>query len=241
MIDLHSHVLPGIDDGAKDINESLGLIEAAIENGISHMVCTPHIQLGRFDNNLTTISGAFEQLQTAVIKQELNIKLAFAAEVRICPEIMLLAKQQSLPFLGQWQQRQVLLLELPHSHVPAGTEQLIKWLLNNNIMPMIAHPERNRDILADYTKFTQLQRLGCLFQITAASICGDFGEESKALAERMLEEEAATIIATDTHNLKRRPPKLKQAKEAAARIVGAEKAQQLVYDTPRQISQSKFN
>ena len=229
MIDLHCHILPGIDDGAKDIDESLALVQAAIDDGISHIVCTPHIQIGRFDNNLTTISSAFDNLVAAVKQKNLTIDLAFAAEVRICPEIMLLAKQGKLPFIGKWcddsgQVKDVLLLELPHSHIPAGTEQLITWLHKNNIIPMIAHPERNRDIIADFTKFKRLSKLNCLFQITAASLCGDFGEVPQQISEQLLIDDEVTIIATDAHSIKRRPPKLTQAKLAAANIIGEEKS-----------------
>jgi len=245
MFDLHCHILPGIDDGAKDINDSLALIKAAINDGISHIVCTPHIQIGRFDNDLNIISSAFNTLEQAVKQQGLPINLAFAAEVRICPEIMLLAKQKKLPFLGQWQEesgqvKEVLLLELPHSHIPAGTEQLITWLHKNNIMPMIAHPERNRDIIADINKFKRLSKLNCLFQITAASLCGDFGEVPQQISELLLKEDQVTIIASDAHSIKRRPQKMTQAKLAAEKIVGADKAQQLVFDIPKLISEVKF-
>lgn len=241
MIDLHCHVLPGLDDGAKNIDESLSLIRAAIDNGISHMICTPHIQTGIYDNTIENIAQAFEQLAQQVTLKSLNIQLAFAAEVRICPEIMLLAKQNKLPFIGLWQEKQVLLLELPHSHVPAGTEQLIKWLHKNDIIAMIAHPERNRDILADFSKFKQLARTGCLFQITAGSVCGDFGESVQQLSYKLLLDDLVTIMATDAHSVKRRPPKLAEAKAVVVELVGQEKAEQLVYEIPKLISESKFS
>jgi len=240
MIDLHCHILPGIDDGAQTIEESIALVKLAIADGVTHAVCTPHIQLGRFDNNVRTIATAFEILSAEIESQQLNIKLAFAAEVRICPEIMILAKQNKLPFIGKWQDTDVLLLELPHSHVPPGTDQLIKWLHKNNIMPMIAHPERNRDIIADYNKFEMLSRLGCLFQVTATSLCGHFGDTIQAIANRMLEEGKVTILATDAHNLKRRPPNLSAGMYAAADIIGQKLAKELVIDTPKLISESKF-
>lgn len=246
MIDLHCHILPGIDDGAKNLAESLALVQAAIDDGISHIVCTPHIQLGRFDNNIQIITTAFNSLVAAVKKEQFTINLAFAAEVRICPEIMLLVAQKKLPFLGQWQEKSgqikdVLLLELPHSHIPAGTEQLIAWLNKKNIIPMIAHPERNRDIIADITKFKRLSKLNCLFQITAASLCGDFGEVPQKIAEQLLKEDEVTIIASDAHSIKRRPPKLTQAKLLAEKIIGEKKAQQLVFDIPKLISATKFS
>lgn len=240
MYDLHSHVLPGIDDGAQSIDDTITLLKAAIDDGISHIIATPHIQLGRFDNTLSNISATHQQVITHEQVKSLPIKLDFAAEIRICPEIMLLVKQQRLPFLGEWQQQSVLLLELPHSHIPAGTEQLIKWLMNENVMPLIAHPERNRDIQADYQKFKRLVKTGCLFQLTAASITGDFGEQAKSIAEQIIADGKATIVASDMHSLKRRPPKMSQAYEIVLRWFGEDVAKQLFVVNPRLIAESKF-
>jgi len=106
---------------------------------------------------------------------------------------------------------------------------------------MIAHPERNRDIMADYHKFEMLCKLDCLFQVTAASLCGQFGDIAQSIATRMLEQDKVTILATDAHNVKRRPPNLLAGRDAAAEIIGEEKAQALVYDTPKLISESKFS
>lgn len=240
MIDLHCHILPGIDDGAQTIEDSIELINAAVADGITRIICTPHIQLGRFDNTIDTITTAFEELQEHTIKNDIDVELAFAAEVRICPEIMLLVKQKRLPFIGKWLQKDVLLLELPHSHIPAGTEQLINWLNKNNIIPMIAHPERNRDIIADITRLSRIPTSSCLYQITASSICGDFGDIPQRISEQLLLEDKVTIVASDSHNIKRRPPKLNQAKNIVEKLVGAEKADMLFYHTPKLISDSKF-
>lgn len=240
MIDLHCHILPGIDDGAQKLTDSIDLVKLAITDGITHAICTPHIQLGRFDNNVKIISDTFDLLVAEIKSQQLSIELSFAAEVRICPEIMLLSKQNSLPFIGKWQNTDVLLLELPHSHIPPGTDQLIKWLRKNDITPMIAHPERNRDIMADYRKLDMLCNLGCLFQVTAASLCGHFGDTSQAIATSMLKEDKVTILATDAHNVKRRPPNLQAGRNAAADIIGDKKADSLVFDIPKLISASKF-
>jgi protein-tyrosine phosphatase len=240
MIDLHCHILPGIDDGAQNIEESIELIHAALADGITRIICTPHIQLGRFDNTIETISTVFNQLKEQTIKAGIDIELSFAAEVRICPEIMLFVKQKRLPFLGQWQQKDVLLLELPHSHIPAGTEQLIHWLNKNNIVPMIAHPERNRDIIADISRLSRIPRSSCLYQITASSLCGDFGDIPRKISEQLLLEDKVTIIASDAHSMKRRPPKLSEAKKIVEGLVGAQKASMLFYHNPKLISDSKF-
>ncbi|WP_448212795.1 tyrosine-protein phosphatase [Colwellia sp. MEBiC06753] len=241
MYDLHSHILPAIDDGAQSIDDTVALLTAAVKDDISHLICTPHIQLGRFDNSLSSIGQVFEQVSQHPAVKALPITLSYAAEVRICPEIMLLAKQQKLPFVGHWQQMDVLLLELPHSHIPPGTEQLIKWLINHNIMPMLAHPERNRDIQADYNKFNLLAKSGCLFQLTASSIIGDFGELAQKVATRIIAQEKATIVASDCHNIKRRPPKMSEAFNYVSRHFSSTQAELLFKQTPKQIAERKFH
>ncbi|REL36550.1 tyrosine-protein phosphatase [Thalassotalea euphylliae] len=240
MYDLHSHVLPGIDDGAQSIDDTVALLKAAVDDGISHLIATPHIQLGRFDNTLSNIAAIHQQVIDHEQVVSLPIKLAFAAEIRICPEIMLLAKQQALPLLGQWHGHSVMLLELPHSHIPAGTEQLIKWLINQSIIPLIAHPERNRDIQADYQKFKRLAKTGCLFQLTASSITGDFGEHAQSIAEQIIKDNKAAIVASDMHSMKRRPPKMSQAYQSVSSLFGEEVANLLFVTNPQLIAESMF-
>ncbi len=159
MIDLHSHILPGIDDGARSLDIALEMAQQAVDCGISRMVCTPHIHKGYFDNSLGTIKPVFDELVTAVQAAEIPLALSYAAEVRVNELIPIWYKQGELPFIGELNGKKILLLEMPHSHVPQGLESLIKWLLRNNVQPLIAHPERNRELLAEPAKFSWLQPL----------------------------------------------------------------------------------
>ena len=164
MIDLHSHILPGIDDGARSLDIALEMAEQAVSCGISHMVCTPHIHRGYFDNSQSSIEAAFQSFNEHVKRESIPLSLSFAAEVRVNELIPIWHKKGELPFLGKYDGKNVLLLEMPHSHIPQGLDVLIKWLLRNNIQPLIAHPERNRELIAENDKFNWLQRQGCLFQ-----------------------------------------------------------------------------
>ena len=153
MIDLHSHILPGIDDGARSLDIALEMAEQAVSCGISHMVCTPHIHRGYFDNSQSSIEAAFQSFNEHVKRESIPLSLSFAAEVRVNELIPIWHKKGELPFLGKYDGKNVLLLEMPHSHIPQGLDVLIKWLLRNNIQPLIAHPERNRELIAENDKF----------------------------------------------------------------------------------------
>jgi len=208
----------------------------AAADGISHITLTPHIHAGRYENDISTITPAFSSFRKAVEAENIPLTLAIAGEVRISDELLMLVPQKKVPFLGEWQGKKVLLLELPHSHIPPGTEKLVKWLLAQNIMPMIAHPERNKDILRNLDLITPFVEMGCLFQVTAMSMSGDFGKESERRSIQLLEKGWITILATDAHNMKYRPPVLSKGYEAAKRIVGEATAKALVLDTPRLIA-----
>lgn len=240
MIDIHCHLLPGIDDGAKDMAESLSLIKLAIEDGVSRIVLTPHLHFGRFDNTLPVIKLAFATLAAEVKQENLAIDLAYAAEVRLDSEMLALLANKELPLYGHYNGQQFMLLEFPHSHIPAGSDRLVKYLKKQNITPVIAHPERNRDLLDAPDKIKQFARLGCWFQVTASSITGHFGEECQALALSYIEQDLIQIVASDAHNLKRRPPLLSQARGKVTELFGEEKAQQLFYNNPYNITASLF-
>ncbi len=240
MIDLHNHLLPGIDDGAPDLKTALDLARMAVKAGITHVVCTPHIHPGRYDNTVASISAARKQLVDGLREEGIALQVAAAAEVRYGTELMNGIEQNTLPFLGTWHGKRVLLLELPHSEVPFGAERLTEWLLQHDVMPMIAHPERNKGVMNCPRKLKPFIEQGCLLQVTAGSVAGRFGEPAQMIANALLELGLVTILASDAHNMQHRPPVLSEGMEHAARIVGAFQAERLVIDTPWQIARGHF-
>lgn len=211
MIDLHSHILPGIDDGARNLDIALGMAHQAVECGITHVVCTPHIHKGYFDNSLSGIRLSFKQFEQEVQEANLPLTLSFAAEVRVSEQIPIWARQGELPFLGTYNNKNVLLLEMPHSHVPQGIEVLVKWLLQQDIIPLVAHPERNRELLSEPHKFAWLKKTGCMFQLTAGALIGRFGDKVENFARFLMEEKAFDVVASDSHDLTRRPNDMGEA------------------------------
>ncbi|KKO46808.1 hypothetical protein WG68_02345 [Arsukibacterium ikkense] len=240
MIDLHCHILPAVDDGAADMAEALALLRLAQQQGISHMVATPHVQAGYYDNTVSSITAALSALRHGAAAAGIDIQLAAAAELRVEPQLIQLAERKALPLLGHYQGDMLLLLEFPHSHIPAGSDKLIKYLGRLGYRVMVAHPERNRELQQEPSKISQLQRLDCLFQLTAASLLGVMGDKPLQLARQYLAQGIFSVIATDCHSVKRRPPLLADAKAALASSMTPEQLQQLLVDTPAEISQSLF-
>lgn len=235
MIDLHCHLLPGIDDGPATIEESLALAKLAIANGITGAVVTPHIHIGRYDNTLHSIGVAFQRFKAELERQSIPLQLGMAAEVRIGFEMFQLVSNGQLPFLGVLDNNKVLLVEFPHSHIPPGSDKLMVWLLDQGICPMIAHPERNKTIIREPQRIVPFVEMGCHLQVTAGSVAGDFGQFAQECAFQMLQNRWVTILASDAHNIKSRPPALEPGRAAAAKIVGEGASWRLVQDTPSQI------
>jgi protein-tyrosine phosphatase len=155
-----------------------------------------------------------------------------AAEVRICGELVSLIPTGQVPFIGALDGKPVLLLEFPHtSSLPFGSEKLVRWLVAQNIRPMIAHPERNKTFQREPGSLEPFLRAGCLLQVTAGSFIGQFGAEAARTAQALLEEDLISIVATDAHDTESRPPNLKAGYDFIARHAGEVTARRLVNDT----------
>jgi len=240
MIDLHNHFLPGIDDGAPDMETALALARIAVDDGITHSVCTPHIHPGRYENTPARIAEVLASFRAALAEAGIPLQTASAAEVRIGPELLEPDVAERVRFLGEWEGRPVLLLELPHEGVPVGSDRLTRYLLDRGIQPLIAHPERNKGLMKQPSKLRPFLQQGCLLQVTAGSLTGRFGQRAQALAEELVVAGQVTILATDAHNLLHRPPLLREGFEAAARLLGDAAAEQLVAEHPRRLTARLF-
>jgi protein-tyrosine phosphatase len=241
MIDLHSHLLPGIDDGAAGLDEALALARAAVAAGITHSVLTPHFQPGRFDNTLADVQVRLTDFRIALRDAGIELSVSVAGEVRAGPEVMEWAQQSILPLLGRWEGMDVVLLEFPHGQLPLGSEKLVAWLVRRGIRPLVAHPERNKDVIRRIEAIAPLVAEGALLQVTADSVCGGFGALAQGRATQLLERGWVTVLASDAHNLSHRPPRLEPGRAAAARIVGEAQSWRLVRDHPAQLAAVHFD
>ncbi|RLL55894.1 capsular biosynthesis protein [Mariprofundus sp. EBB-1] len=232
MFDIHCHLLPGIDDGASTLEQSLALARIAVADGITHLVCTPHIQPGTYNNNLNTISSAFSLFSYALVEHEIPLHVAMAAEVRICPEILPMIASGNIPMFKAPTGEMTMLLEFPHSHIPPGSDKMVRWLREQGIGVLIAHPERNKEMMRNVDKLLPFINMGCKLQLTAASLVGRFGDLSKIVAIELLKRGWVSLLATDAHNTNRRPPVMHEGRSVCESIVGVELANMLVNEGP---------
>jgi protein-tyrosine phosphatase len=232
VIDIHSHILPGVDDGSRTLSESLDMIRMAVDTGVTIQVLTPHIHFGRFDNRKADLEQRFAIFQEQVDDANIKVGLQLGSEVRIGSEIMQLVAQDAIPTLGVYNGKKTFLLEFPRIEVPVGYENLVKWLINKHYLPIIVHPERNQTFVRHPQKLDVLTDMGCPLQITASSLTGLFGDEAQQNAELLLQDARVSAIASDCHNLKGRKPNLQEGVVAAKLLVDEELVTRAVNELP---------
>jgi protein-tyrosine phosphatase len=234
MIDLHCHILPGIDDGPADIEESLAMARYAVKNGISAIVATPHALGSGFDNPPEKIHQAMFDLQKRLDKDKIPLTLHPGAEVHLCPDMARRIMAEETLFLNQ--NRGFILVEFPFQSVPIGFKEELFQLAVHGITPVIAHPERNPMIGHDPGFLVELMDMGCLVQVNSTSITGGFGDGIMAAAHRLIEKRLVHVIASDAHSFDHRPPALSLAVEIAQGILkNADEAWDMVDATPKRI------
>ena len=275
MIDLHSHILHGLDDGAKTLEESVEMCLTSFQDGVRTVVATPHTLNGVYQNDRSTILAKVEELNkaikkfgvqgsgfgvqetqsafrnphSAIVNSHSNVvdpKSAFrnphsalsltvlpGADVHFSTELLTQideGKALTIGDLGRY-----LLLEFPVQGIPYGVEEVLFQLMVRGITPIISHPERNLEIAFKTQRYFEMIRMGCLGQVTAMSLTGEFGGDVKRVAEKLLKARLVQIIASDAHSKYSRPPILSSAVQAAARIVGEEEARKMVTEYPQAV------
>ena len=230
MIDLHCHMLPGIDDGAHDLSVSIEMARAFMADGVSVVACTPHILPGLYHNSGAQIRQATAQLQQALNREGISLQLVAGADNHIVPDFV--AQLRSGHLLPLANTRYVL-VEPPHHVAPPRLEALFFNIVAAAYVPILTHPERLTWIGSHYDVIPRLIRTGVWMQITAGSLAGAFGRNARYWAERMLDEGYVHLLATDAHDVSKRPPNLSQGRDLAAKRVGDIEAHHLVVTRPR--------
>ena len=240
MIDIHSHILPGIDDGAVNMDDTLQLCQYAVENGITHMLATPHIHPGRYENEKKSIELMTKKVINELKNNQIALKLSYAAEVRISIEVLSMVSEGKIPFIGYQNGFHYLLLEMPHSHILPGSDKLIEWLQEHQIKVIIAHPERNKEVQNNINVLNPFIQQGCLLQLTAASVSGRFGSKCQSVCKKLIKNKWVNFVATDAHNIKNRPPDLLQARNVIIDWAGENTADALLCNNQKQLTAIHF-
>ena len=229
MIDLHCHILPGIDDGSPDLLTSLEMARMSVDDGVVVLACTPHIYPGLYENSASGIRSSMDALADEFQKNDIQLRLIEGADVHAAPELIAQLKAGQVPTLNN---TRYFLLEPPHNVAPPRFESYVFSLLAAGYTPIITHPERLKWIEDNYSIFVELVRQGAWMQITSGSLCGRFGSRARYWAERMLDEAVVHILASDGHGIKKRPPLLSEGKQMAEKWIGKEEAEKMVWTRP---------
>lgn len=229
MIDLHSHILPGIDDGAKTLDESLAMARIAVADGIHTLACTPHIYPGMYMNDGPGIAHACARLQTELDRHDIALKLVVGADVHLVPGLIEGLKSGRVPTLNG---SRYFLLEPSHTTPPPRLEESVFNLITAGYTPIITHPERLTWVESHYPVFLRLIAQGAWMQVTAGALTGVFGKRAKYWGERFIGEGHTHLLATDAHSTGRRLPRLTEGLEVARRLVGEREASRLVTERP---------
>lgn len=228
MIDIHSHILPAVDDGAKSLQEALEMARVAVADGIEQMVCTPHMFNGISRNpEPSEVRDRVAALQEAIGKESLRVLPG--NEVHISHQIVQQASGNRVTKLNG---HNYMLVEFPMMTAPAGAGELFRQLQSKGVRPILVHPERNVQIQMRPSLVETFVANGVYVQVTAMSLTGEFGKAARNCAIALLRHNCVHFIATDAHRADRRPPILSRGRDAAAEIIGMEKAQKLVRDNP---------
>lgn len=232
MIDLHCHILPGIDDGSQDLETSLEMARIAINDGVEAIACTPHVTPGVYNNDADVIRDAISEFRLTLGRQNLKLQLVTGADVHVSPNMVEHLRSGHWPRLAG---TQYFLFEPPHHVMPPHMERIVSSLLDEGMVPILTHPERLSWIESHYTTIVALRKAGALMQLTAGSVTGAFGSRAKYWSERMLSEGQVDLMATDAHDTKGRPPVLSRARDHVAARYGDDFAGDLVRNNPKRI------
>jgi protein-tyrosine phosphatase len=229
MIDLHCHILPGVDDGAGDMDEALAMARLAAAEGVRVVVATPHLQPADYAEH-PWIAAGVARLNEAVQAEGLALEILPGAEVAAAPEI--LQHLAALPRLGNGR---YLLLEPPLLGLPNFLEEVVFAMQLAGIKVVLAHPERTQLMGVMPEIIARLAERGCVLQINLASLLGRHGGATRRVAQKLLREYPECVVATDAHDAVQRPPRLSQAAAALRRLGGEARFREVTQERPGRI------
>ncbi|MBB6447592.1 tyrosine-protein phosphatase [Bacillus benzoevorans] len=216
MIDIHCHILPGIDDGAKSIEDSIQMAEEAVRQGIRTIIATPHYN-SQYANEKPAIIAAAAELNETLAKEQIPLTILPGQETRIYGELL---EDYDAGKLLPLAETSYFFIELPSGHVPRYTERVLFDMQMKGLIPIIVHPERNQEIIQNPDMLYRFVKNGALTQITAGSLTGQFGKNIKKFTGQLIEANLTHFIASDAHNVTTRSFKMTEAFASVEKTYG---------------------
>jgi protein-tyrosine phosphatase len=232
MIDLHCHILPGVDDGPANVEGAVALARALLQDGVDRVVATPHESALRLPFAGARLQGMIEKLRPELARQGVGLRLLAGLEVYLSPDTPRThGEGRAFTLNGS----RYLLVELPPQMVPPYAEETLFRLQLRKLVPVIAHPERNLEVAANPEVLRRMVRHGMLAQVTAGSLAGRYGGQVRRVAETLMRQRLIHLIASDAHSAEDGPRLLSEGVRRAERLVGEEAALAMVTELPAAI------
>lgn len=209
MIDIHCHILPGIDDGAASIEDSVEMAKQAVSDGMTTIIATPHHKNGRYENSKSDILIYVDALNQVLKSENIPLTILPGQEPRIFGELLQEYKNGNVLTLNNKEKH--LFIEFPSNHVPRYTEKLLYDIQLEGLTPIIVHPERNQEISENPNLLYELVKKGAYTQVTAASVTGHFGKKIKKFTHDLITANLTHFVASDAHNTTSRGFKMGEA------------------------------
>jgi protein-tyrosine phosphatase len=229
MVDIHSHILPDIDDGARSWEVAVQMCRMAAQDGIEHIVATPHAN-HEYPYRRKQFASMLEELQTKI---EPKIGLSLGCDFHFSFEnLEELIRDPGTYTIGK---TPYLLVEFSNFSIPPGISSKLQELMDWGLRPIVTHPERNPLLQRAPERVLHWVECGCILQVTASAFTGRWGKRAQASAEWLLRKDAVHVLATDAHGLNSRPPVLSAGRDAVANLCGQEMADMLVAHNPKAI------
>ncbi len=237
MIDLHTHLLPGIDDGPKSMEEAIQMIKEGREIGITAICTTPHLSTSFKRTKTEKVMETFLKLQERMAQEKIDIQLYLGSEIDLRED---LSSMKDLPFFFLNQTQKYLFMELPLGEFPSFTERILFSLLIEGLSPILAHPERSLNKEIDFERLEKLKDSGILIQLNAGSLLGSFGKKVQRSALKLLEKDLVDLLASDAHDVNNRPLTiLAEAFKKIKNELGEGTALKLFKENPQKILQAE--
>lgn len=199
MIDIHNHIIWGVDDGAASLDDSLQMAQQAVKIGIHKIIATPHYHESKFETNVKEVLDKTQQLNNTLKSQNIPLDIIAGQEIRINENLLIdLKSNKIMPINGN---SRYILLEFPFHELPYYIINLIVELVDNNYVPIIAHPERNLVIQENYNLLNQLVDKGCILQMNAGSLLNKHSKKAKLTAKYMVKQKKFHILGSDAHDV----------------------------------------
>ncbi|HKY03464.1 MAG TPA: CpsB/CapC family capsule biosynthesis tyrosine phosphatase [Blastocatellia bacterium] len=231
MIDIHSHILPEVDDGSRSLDESIEMCRISAEDGVKVVVATPHAH----DHIHATHDTALLRQKVLELNEKLcgNPRVELGCELRFTHDVVRqICVDRTAPTIAGGPYA---LIEFPHSVVPAGSHRALFELMSHKIRPIIAHPERNHSLMAEPERFYEMVEMGALGQADTGSFTGQFGKKVQQAAGIMLDNGLLHFLASDCHNTRNRLPGLSAAVQIVAARAGCQYATAMVEANPQAV------